>query len=1828
MGNKRLEIAFGVFGGSSVATGSGAEILGDLKQIVSHIESSGVTKLKFHVDTKGLAKDIQKQVPASGSKDGYWQGRFKDSIKGMTSTNDELKSMGAYYKQLEESSDSFHKKNLTGIDLAIKTRETEGHQFATQLKAKMQAERTAAVESERRGKRETNSITQNTKLLNQAMRTYQKYGDSIRRVSKESGSSLDSDFNSFIAKMHADPKLINTAQGRAELALLEKRMIDMGATAETTWERLKRLFSAHLGTAVAMAGIHLLQQSIREIYQDVIQLDKALVDLQIATGYTRDQTKDLISDYSEFAKQLGSTTLEVTAAADGWLRQGYSTSEANTLIQNSMMLSKLGQIGSEEATVALTSAMKGYNLSVEDSIRIVDRLVSVDMKAAVSAGDIAIAMSKTATSARLAGVDMDRLAGYIASVSEVTQDGAESVGNFYKTLFARMGNIKAGNLIDPESAESLSDVETVLSGVGIKLRENSGEFGDFGDVLDDVNSKWDTYGTVQQRAIAVAFSGVRQQEKFLTLMEHYSEAMEYAGIATESTGAALDKYENTYLKGVEAAQNRAKASLEAFSTTLLDGDLVSGVFNLASGVLSFLNAILSLGDGVIVKIGLIAGSFKLLSVAGSKVLPLLSGLNIFKKLSPALAQYVSKLTGLPVAMAQIGISQMSLGKQVKLTTGYFLNQVKALGFFGKAAIAAVAIYAAVKVFDALIVTGKEHAENLRGLKEEYSEISSSLEGLNGELATTQARIAELQKLKNAGTINIVEDNELSKLKEANALLEIKIALLEVEKKETAKKKQEEAVEVIKGGPFDVQYDLGVIGNIERTEENEEYLASIDKYIRERAQQYQEALEDMEYYVAERGKILTAEQEDSNAQYEIASEYLDNYMLIYGDMGAGDILPIIFSRAQYKDAASMLEELSKKGELTADSIRDLYETDDGVKLLLDYLAKLGLVDLDNLDLVANQFNAIGEDAEDSAEKIYSLSEAISSLSKAKDPISSLANAFKELKDEGKVTFSTLEKIASQELFKDLPELDDYISTLMSANGNTEETNRVLTDMTYAALDAAMGTETLANSTEQTIEALLKENGIANANEVAVYAIAEAKAKLAAQTAITNGTLSDFIANLGETANASGYTKGALLALAAQMIATNNTGLSFSQQIGALRQLASAAFGAQVAMSNVFNTGGVNKDVMQAVKSGDIPDAKAGKQQYIQGLVDKFYDEVADSPPTVDYGGGSTGSAPNGSGSSKTVEEYLADIDKLYEATKRLKDIEYEINRLEAKSSITDDQQEQIENLNKIVSLYKEQQKTIAEIAELRRADIRDNIKELEAKGFEIAYDAANNDFLLKNYSNINKIVGKTTEETNELRKKYEDLIEATEDLNDANRDAADEWWDLEQKLNDVNKEYEDIISSAKDIYKATIDAIQKVIDKEKEALEIEKELFENQKSDLETTVDTVVSFIDKQIEALKEENDELDRQIEAQKKLEEIERAKNQRTSRVFKEGEGFVWSADQGAVNKAQQDYDEYKRKKALEDKVKTLEEYRELWQNITDEYQKGIDEQITADILGAKWQSDILAQKTINIEEYKNSYNHASNQLNEKTIGSVAYQIKQLDKLSDEWGDAYDEIEDAISDHKVNLDVLKDFENSNYEDRLALLKGYVSSAIEEINKLKEAQASATQATTGTIDPSYLAHMKANSEAWGDADEVTRQRLANENQMFGEALGLTYSSSDGIWYDPSGERAYSEGGVADFTGMAMLHGGNASELILNNSDAAKIYEYIHSTPSIIQDMISEVTAGRLTPVNSKGIPNASQNVSVNINGMHLHGVQDVDGFADAIERELPMIVKQKLFKNK
>ena len=248
-------------------------------------------------------------------------------------------------------------------------------------------------------------------------------------------------------------------------------------------------------------------------------------------------------------------------------------------------------------------------------------------------------------------------------------------------------------------------------------------------------------------------------------------------------------------------------------------------------------------------------------------------------------------------------------------------------------------------------------------------------------------------------------------------------------------------------------------------------------------------------------------------------------------------------------------------------------------------------------------------------------------------------------------------------------------------------------------------------------------------------------------------------------------------------------------------------------------------------------------------------------------------------------------------------------------------------------------------------------------------------------------------------------------------------------------------------------IQKIISAEKELLEQRKKLIEESKSNYETTVDTVVDFIDKQIQKLKDNNEEISKQIALEKQLEALARAKDQRTMQVYRgDGAGFVWENNEKDVSDAQNSLDDTKRQNDLDAQIAEWDNYRQKWLDTIETYALMQSQSVTDAWLGVGWEADILRKRTDYLAGFTNTYNGYSDELNEKVTGSVAHQILQLNELSKRWGGAIEEINYTQSEYADTLANLKLFESANYEERLGMLTTFVSSSINELERLRQAQ--------------------------------------------------------------------------------------------------------------------------------------------------------------------------------
>jgi hypothetical protein len=315
--------------------------------------------------------------------------------------------------------------------------------------------------------------------------------------------------------------------------------------------------------------------------------------------------------------------------------------------------------------------------------------------------EIASALQRSSNSAQQAGVTFDELASYVTIVSSVTRKSAESIGESFKTMFARMETIKLGQMFEDE-ATTINDVEKALSLVDIQLRDSETSFRDMGDVFDEVAIKWDTMNELEQSAVATAIAGTRQRENFLVLMRNYNQVIDAQTIETEAAGLAQQRY-SIYLDSVEAATNRLTAAWEKMFAGALTSDTLKFFINLGTTLV-----------GTIEKLGLLNVAITALTMYG------------FAKLGTAIPIVGSALKSLTVTFQLLGISASTASA---LMGGVF----------------AIALIGVIAIFDKLNVTMTETYDKFEKLKAESEANQEELKSLATEyeeLANKQSKTAD------------------------------------------------------------------------------------------------------------------------------------------------------------------------------------------------------------------------------------------------------------------------------------------------------------------------------------------------------------------------------------------------------------------------------------------------------------------------------------------------------------------------------------------------------------------------------------------------------------------------------------------------------------------------------------------------------------------------------------------------------------------------------------------------------------------------------------------------------------------------------------------------------------------------------------------------------------------------------------------------------------------------------------------------------------------------------------------------------------------------------
>lgn len=239
----------------------------------------------------------------------------------------------------------------------------------------------------------------------------------------------------------------------------------------------------------------------------------------------------------------------------------------------------------------MTVATRAFRIEVEEASRVTDVYSTLAASSASSTEELAIAMSKTASSAASVGASFENTTTMMAVMISATRESATNIGSAMKSIISRYGEMSSdpSKLVDAEGdAISFNKVDDALRSVGISMRDVNGQFRDFDDLIEELGSKWQSLDTLSQRYIATEFAGNRQQSRFLALVENYDLYKELQEKAMNSEDSGTLQYLKT-LDSIETKIQQVKTAFQEFYTTSGLQDLIKFVLDSVTKILEKMN---------------------------------------------------------------------------------------------------------------------------------------------------------------------------------------------------------------------------------------------------------------------------------------------------------------------------------------------------------------------------------------------------------------------------------------------------------------------------------------------------------------------------------------------------------------------------------------------------------------------------------------------------------------------------------------------------------------------------------------------------------------------------------------------------------------------------------------------------------------------------------------------------------------------------------------------------------------------------------------------------------------------------------------------------------------------------------------------------------------------------------------------------------------------------------------------------------------------------------------------------------------------------------------
>ena len=726
-------------------------------------------------------------------------------------------------------------------------------------------------------------------------------------------------------------------------------------------------------------------------------------------------------------------------------------------------------------------------------------------------------------------------------------------------------------------------------------------------------------------------------------------------------------------------------------------------------------------------------------------------------------------------------------------------------------------------------------------------IQDVLDGINDQLSEINQEISDLESKEN---LTAAEKTRLNYLKKQTEELEKQ---KEIESENLARNNLDvrEKNKITTRREYNENTgDFNVVSYSSKAESGEDRAA----YYRQQGADAEKALANLDVNAADyedkyqRLKFILEEsndeiQKDFDLLYENASYLTDEEMTSFFRNAEylGTSLEALAQAAP--DTYNEIGNLKDSGQLSAQAIEELAKQDSALAIYLTETkdGAEGLVRaLNKATTATKEFNKV-QNYKDAAEEVKTM----------KKSINAVGDAIKSIYENGYADIDKISTIANDEAFADLDSFENFLDIISSAGTNDIPQ---VTDAWETLLDEYMSSDGVLTGLNKNTKALylnmLKNSGVINAQEVVTNRLALAEVKLAAEsedvTKVFNGTntsskqvqdsLNALAKKYGTTTEALGYF------IVQNKIAnamTLNTYASREELRLLLISLGVATDAISAYYNNIERASNLRKkaltansdDVAQSYRTAADNLEKAAKER-----IEKALNQVS-TKITVGAQVNPTQFKSSTKSSSDTEKE-IQKLSELYNAKKRIAEIEEELADLEREREGLVDYDSILKNEEEYIRLLKEKKKATQQIIN-QNEQLRVEKLQQADKAWAKYYNIDPNSHELKLTQAYYKAIvnPKASKAVAEMLNNFKDWVEEYDDIVELSREEENvlaetnnllkERWEL------YRDNYIDIINELASFYE---DAQRDIIDAQKDAYDEMKKLDDNYLEELKKNIE--------------------------------------------------------------------------------------------------------------------------------------------------------------------------------------------------------------------------------------------------------------------------------------------------------------------------------------------------------------------------------------------------------